>query len=118
MRVLCERYDAPMKTISALDLRRRVGSLLDEAAAGERIVIERAGQPLCALVPLSDLELTDPYRLLARELAALDDLQRLARRYPPPPGWDAAAHVREARVERDDRIRQNVAAHRARRAAP
>ncbi len=49
-----------MKTVSALDLRARVGQLLDEAAAGERIVIERAGQPLCALVPLSDLEHTDP----------------------------------------------------------
>jgi len=41
-----------MKTVSALDVRKHFGQLLDEAAAGERIIIERAGQPRAALVPL------------------------------------------------------------------
>ena len=40
-----------MKTVSALDVRKRFGQLLDEAAAGERLLIERAGQPIAALVP-------------------------------------------------------------------
>ncbi len=95
---------AGMKTVTALDLRRHVGQLLDEASAGERIVIERAGQPLCALVPLRDLEATDPAAKLKRQLAALDELRRLARRYPAPEGFDAVDEVREGRRQRDDQI--------------
>ena len=104
-----------MKTITALDLRKHVGQLLDEAAAGERIVIERAGQPLCALVPLSDLELTDPDRRLARELQALDDLRRLASRYPFPQGFDPVAVIRRGREERDATIGRSIEESRARR---
>ena len=44
---------ARMKTVTALDVRKHFGRLLDEAGRGERFVIERAGQPIAALVPLS-----------------------------------------------------------------
>jgi prevent-host-death family protein len=90
-----------VKTVSALDVRRRFGQLLDEAAAGERIVIERAGIPLAALVPLSDLADADPTVAVGRHLAALAEIRRLVAEAPPAPrGWDATAAIRGDR-ERD-----------------
>lgn len=87
-----------MKTVSALDMRRHFGQLLDEAAAGERIVIERAGIPLAALVPLIDLADSDPARAANRQLAALAEIRRLVAEAPPaPPGWEAARFVRSDR---------------------
>lgn len=93
-----------MKTVSALDVRRRFGQLLDEAAAGERIVIERAGQPRAALVPLVDLEQLDPARSLARKREALAMLGRMARLRPAVVGFDAVKAVRESRDSREAHI--------------
>jgi prevent-host-death family protein len=90
-----------MRTVTALDVRRKFGQIVDEAAGGERIVIERAGRPVAALVPLADLELLDPERRRARRLSAIDDIERLARRRPFPAGFDAAATIR---AQRDGRI--------------
>jgi prevent-host-death family protein len=101
-----------VKTVSALDVRKHFGQLLDEAAAGERIIIERAGQPRAALVPLEDLEHVDPDRRLARQRAALDEIRRLARLHPAPPGFDAARAIREMRDERADQIMASVEAAR------
>lgn len=96
-----------MKTISALELRAKVGQYLDEAAAGERIVVERAGQRLCAIVPLEDIERWDPDRRMARRLAALEEIRRLARLHPSPPG-DTAAMIQEMRRDRDRQILRNA----------
>jgi prevent-host-death family protein len=92
-----------MRTATALDVRRRFGQILDEAAAGERIVIERAGQPVAALVPLADLEVVDPERRRARRLAAIDDIERLARRRPFPARFDPVAAIRAGRADRAGR---------------
>ncbi|MFN8622076.1 MAG: type II toxin-antitoxin system Phd/YefM family antitoxin [Chloroflexota bacterium] len=92
-----------MKTISALELRAKVGKYLDEAAAGERIVVERAGQRLCAIVPLEDIERWDPDRRMARQLAALEEMRQFARLHPAPPG-DTAEMIRRMRRERTDQI--------------
>ena len=92
-----------MRTVSALDVRRRFGEIVDLAAAGERIVIERAGQPVAALVPLGDLALLDPDRRRAARLAALDDIRRIARRQPGAL-VDAAAVVRNQRRDRAEHI--------------
>lgn len=44
-------------TINAMDLRRELGRVLDRAEIGnEIIVVERAGRPKAAIVPLSELE--------------------------------------------------------------
>ena len=108
---LYECYDGAMKTVSALDVRRRFGQLLDEAAAGERIVIERAGIPLAALVPLGDLADSDPARAAERQLAAVGEIRRLVAEAPPAPaGWDAAGFVRS---ERDRDGRSNARGSRA-----
>jgi len=91
-----------MRTVSAIDVRKRFGEIVDQAAAGERIVIERAGHPLVALVPLSDLAQLDPDERRRKQLAAVDEMRRRARRLPRITR-DAAALVRQ---QRDDRAAQ------------
>jgi prevent-host-death family protein len=94
-----------MRTVSAIDVRKRFGEILDEAGAGERIVIERAGHPVAALVPLSDLATLDPGEAQARRLAALDDLRRMAAKRPAGvTATEAAAMVRAARDARQQQI--------------
>jgi prevent-host-death family protein len=90
-----------MRAISALDVRARFGQVLDEAAAGERFIVERAGQPVAAIVPLADLEHLDPDRIRDRRLAAIDQLARLRSRDPrPAPSTDQiVCWVRAARDE-------------------
>ena len=97
-----------MRSVTALDVRKHFGKLLDEAAAGERLIIERAGQPVAALVPLSDLARVDPERRRQERLAAIADIQRLARRHPYPVGMDAVEAVRESRRLRDEQIMRAV----------
>jgi prevent-host-death family protein len=95
----------PMKTVTALDVRKHFGQLLDEASRGERIVIERAGQPIAALVPLSDLAAVDPEQKRAQRLAALEEMRRLAREFAGEPGrqpFDAVEFIRRDR-DRDGR---------------
>ena len=87
-----------MRTISALDVRARFGQVLDEAAAGERFIVERAGMPVAAIVPLRDLEALDPERIRERRLAAVDQMRRIAERSRRRYGSvDAAALIREDR---------------------
>ncbi len=91
-----------MKTISALEVRAKFGQVLDEAAAGERFIVERAGAPVAAIVPLRDLELSDPEAVKARRLAAVDRLvaMRAADRRPRPSSEEIAGWIHEARKER------------------
>jgi prevent-host-death family protein len=88
-----------MRTISAMDLRRRMGELLDQASAGERIIIERDRRPLAVLVPYEDaMRLEEsPAEARARALAALDRLQALARRVGTGSNLPAAEAVRADR---------------------
>jgi prevent-host-death family protein len=45
------------KTITAMKARQSFGQLLEEVYyRGEQFVIERAGKPMAALIPLSQLE--------------------------------------------------------------
>ena len=87
-----------MRTITALEVRAKFGQVLDEAAAGERFVVERGGHAIAAIVPLRDLDALDPERIKAQRLAALDELKRMGGvfrgRYGP---LDAAAAIRAER---------------------
>jgi prevent-host-death family protein len=103
-----------MRTVSAIDMRKHFGRLLDEAAAGERIVIERAGQPRAVLVPLEDLELVDPDRRLERRREALAELLRTAKRRPVPRTVDGARLVRRMRDERTAHLADVVEGSRGR----
>ena len=97
-----------MRTVSALDVRRRFGEIVDQAAAGERIVIERAGQPIAALVPLADLELVDPERRKAARLAVIDEIERSARRRPFAQNFDVERLIHDQRMEREAQIEANL----------
>jgi prevent-host-death family protein len=99
-----------VKTVSALDVRKRFGQLLDEAAAGERLLIERAGQPIAALVPLSDLAALDPDRHRRERLKAIDEIVRGARRRSSSERVDPAEAVREQRRQRDAQIARSAPA--------
>ena len=87
-----------MRVITALDLRKSLGSVLDQASAGERFVIERDHRPLAVLVSVEDghrLE-DDIEARRARTLAAITRLQaigdRIRDRVPNAP--DAVTAVR------------------------
>ena len=112
VRPLSACYDGAMRVVTALDVRRRFGQIVDEAAAGERIVIERAGQPIAALVPLADLALLDPERRKAARLQALDEIRRLARQRPIELPEDPATLVRRMRDERSAKVGRNARAAR------
>lgn len=77
-----------MRTITPIDLRKRLGQILDEASAGERFLIERDHRPLAVLVSVEDAQRLDEDReeRIRRRLAALDRLvergEENARLYP------------------------------------
>lgn len=92
-----------MRTVSPLDLRRRLGQILDEASAGERFLIERDRKPLAMLVSVEEgsrLDL-DPGTRRQRALEALDRLARhgqaMAERHPSELGAVDAVRLERAR---------------------
>ena len=93
-----------MRTVSALDVRKKFGELLDEAAAGERLIIQRGGQPVAALVPLSDVAEHDPETIKKRRLKAIDDIRRMARHGPHLTSEEIVELIRAGRQERLDHI--------------
>lgn len=93
-----------MRLITALDLRRSLGRILDEASAGEQFVIERDHRPMAMLVSVEDgHRLSDDVEARrARIEAALDRLATLGDRLRErdPDALDAATAIR---LERDSR---------------
>ena len=94
-----------MKTVTPLDLRRSLGSILDAASAGERFLIERDHRPVAILVSVEDgrrLE-DDVDERRKRRLAALDRLEALGdeMRRRNPGGPSVVEAVRADR-DRDD----------------
>lgn len=97
-----------MRTVTAMDMRKRLGEILDAASAGERILIERDHRPLAYLVSVEDGGRLDAVsdEVRRRRLAAIDRLEvfaaEMAKKYPVKPGDpDAAAAVRMDR-DRDE----------------
>ena len=91
-----------MRSIAAIDVRKRFGQVLDEAAGGERLIIERAGQPIAALVPLSDLAALDPDSRRRERLRAIAEVARSGGRVVP--ALDIVEAIRDQRRLRDSRI--------------
>lgn len=89
-----------MRTISALEVRAKFGQVLDEAAAGERFVVERGGSAVAAIVPLADLDALDPDKIRNRKLAAVDRLL-LLRRLDTGARPSSDEIVREIRADRE-----------------
>ena len=99
-----------MRTVTAMEMRKRLGEILDAASAGERILIERDHRPLAYLVSVEDGgrlgESADELR--ERRFAALDRIDEFAKRmeieHPSQPGdLSAAEWIRWDRDHRDDR---------------
>lgn len=100
-----------MRTVTAMDLRKHLGEILDAAAAGELIAIERDGRPMAVLVtPEAAMRMDeDEGARVARGLAALDRLdefrERMARLHPgPDDGLTTAEWIQRDREARTDRI--------------
>lgn len=100
-----------MRTVTAMDMRKRLGEILDAASAGERILIERDHRPLAYLVSVEEGERLEPDReaVIARRLAALDRLvefgKEMREKYPEPDdGLTTAEWIRRDHEERDERI--------------
>ena len=100
-----------MRTVTAMDMRKRLGEILDAASAGERILIERDHRPLAYLVSVEEGARLDPSvdDLRARRLAALDRLAafgaEMAKKYPPPDdGLTEVEWLHEERERRADQI--------------
>lgn len=97
-----------MRTVTAMDLRRKLGEILDAASVGERILIERDHRPLAVLVSVEDAGRLEDSReeRSKRMLAALDRLDefqaRMAKRHPWQPGMPAAAELIRMDRDRDD----------------
>lgn len=91
-----------------MDMRRSLGELLDAAAGGERIRIERDRRPLAYLVPIEDGERLSEVRdtIRANRLQALDDIIEFAARmrdlYPRDPNAPDAASAIRADRDRDE----------------
>lgn len=91
-----------------MDMRRSLGELLDAAAGGERIRIERDRRPLAYLVPIEDGERLSEVRdtIRANRLQALDDIiefaARMRDRYPRDPNAPDAASAIRADRDRDE----------------
>lgn len=97
-----------MRTITATELRQKLGEILDAASAGEKILIERDHRPLAYLVSIEDvrtLEADD--QQVERELAALDALiaigEEWRQAHPQQPGeMTAEETIRWDRDHRDE----------------
>ncbi|MFL5670928.1 MAG: type II toxin-antitoxin system Phd/YefM family antitoxin [Chloroflexota bacterium] len=104
-----------MRTVSAMDMRKRLGEILDAASAGERILIERDHQPLAYLISVEDAARLNADRddLLARRSAAMDRLMALGAKmreeYPEPDdGLSTSEWIRQDHMRRAERILENA----------
>lgn len=106
-----------MRTVTATELRARLGEILDAASAGERILIERDHKPIAFLISPEEeaaREVTARDEKIARQLAALDELvafgARMKKERPDPD--DGLTYVewrRKFYEERTDKIARAAA---------
>lgn len=80
------------RTVNAPEAGRQFDDLLDAVARGEQVVVERAGEPVAAVVPI------DVYRRLRRAHAEVFDLMRTAAERASLPEDEAEALALEAQA--------------------
>ena len=69
---------SPAKTINALKARQNFGEMLEQVYyRGDQFIIERAGKPMAAVVPLSQLE--EWQKLHGREKSGPDTIKESKR---------------------------------------
>lgn len=78
-----------MKTLTALDLRKRLGSVLDDVSIkGEEVIISRANKPLAVIISIEEYE--EKVQKKHREKKLLDIAASMDR-------WKKA-HLKEIKV--------------------
>lgn len=95
-----------------MDMRKKLGEILDAASAGERILIERDQKPLAYLVSVEDGQRLDPDReeRIKRRLQALDALVEMGKEYRREHPWQEADMTSTERIrwDRDHRDEEKV----------
>lgn len=101
-----------------MDMRKKLGEILDAASAGERILIERDQKPLAYLVSVEDGRRLDPDReeRIQRRLAALDALVEMGKDYRREHPWQegeltSAELIRRDRDHRDEEKFERIFGH-------
>lgn len=93
-----------MSTVSVRALKDQLSSYLQRAERGERIVVLRDGQPVAALIPLSQLpEVTEQQRLAELESRGLVTLPRRAERGFKGPAFPNRGKLASEMVSEDRR---------------
>ena len=62
-----------METFNLYEAKTNLSQLVERAAAGEEIIIAKAGRPLARLVPMSKRRAPRPLGLFKGEIAIRDD---------------------------------------------
>ncbi|HCG77384.1 MAG: hypothetical protein COZ37_01380 [bacterium (Candidatus Ratteibacteria) CG_4_10_14_3_um_filter_41_18] len=66
------------KTVSAIKVRRNLGELLNRSCyGGDEFIIQRAGKPIAALIPLGEFDTL--VELREKSFSALDNIWRKTR---------------------------------------
>ena len=98
-----------------MDMRKRLGEILDAASAGERILIERDHRPLAYLISVEEGQRLDPDReqLVAQRIEAMDRLMALGRemreKYPEPDdGLTTSEWIRQDHIQRAYTVARNA----------
>jgi len=93
-----------MFTVSVRALKDQLSSYLQRAERGERIVVLRDGQPVAALIPLSELpEVTEQQRLAELESRGLVTLPRRMERGFKGPSFPNRGKLASEMVSEDRR---------------
>jgi prevent-host-death family protein len=93
-----------MSTVSTRVLKDQLSSYLQRAERGERIVVLRDGQPVAALIPLSQLpEVTEQQRLAELESRGLVTLPRRTERGFKGPAFPNRGKLASEMVSEDRR---------------
>lgn len=70
------------KTTTAIKARRNLGQLLEEAFyRGDEFIIERAGKPMAALIPIQEFERWQKQR--KKDFALFDEVRTRAKKAKP-----------------------------------
>jgi len=98
-----------MRTVTALDVRKHLGELLDAASAGERILIERDHRPMAVLISVEEAEQLGESReermkRVEEAMARLDALAKEMAERRPPGAPGAVESIRLDREERTDQV--------------
>jgi prevent-host-death family protein len=62
-----------MKTLDIHAAKTHLSSLVEEAAAGEEIIIAKAGKPIARLVPLEEPDFRKTFGMLKGKIRVSDD---------------------------------------------